>query len=258
MFFSTYTRRTKKTRTHRRQQTCRHDYDHSDSDACSDSWRHGFDGLLPTVHDIECSPDFDYDTTYTFGDTQDMSGRTLPPKFISPEEQNTVQPNPFHNFPFPKNGCVSVAIVVPDMYEHVLKYLNNKRSVDELVRYLRPMYFDGERDASHPSLLEFVCSKVLEQIETRIRDRNIPRDLKYSSIEASLVSTLAACLDMDHRFLLNKALCCLRGAPIPVFSNILCVAPHISFHVIEEGLEIAVESLQTFKTRYHILKKFFK
>lgn len=184
------------------------------------------------------SPEIDEHMKYTFEQTNDTSRWSIPSDFLDPL-WNTLIPNdllrdlrgrePFH---------IPVVIIVLDMYETTLNFIENTRNLFDLMNYFLATHPSDMEEVPDSSMLELSCSKVIEQAETKIHKEKCltSRDCSaYDDAIGSLIPAMVASFLTDHKFLLHIALRCLRGAPIKVFSDIFLIAPNFPFHLLEEG-----------------------
>jgi hypothetical protein len=142
--------------------------------------------------------DIVYSMKYSFGVIRDIGGEGLPRRVLKADKNTVLQSGPLNDIPTSGNRFVPVAIVVPDMHELILQYLDNRGNVGELVRYLMRTRSEREKTFSHPALIEVVCSKVIEEVETKLRKAKGTSEPPsvYHDVDRRLVPTLLACFKL--------------------------------------------------------------
>jgi hypothetical protein len=110
-------------------------------------------------------------------------------------------------------------------------------NIEDLIGYLKSLVL-GPRHDIRPGdvhLLNTVLSKVIESEDTRIR-RAKRHGVRYGAAiynRDTLVPAMVACQETGHDFLLIKALRCLRGAPISIFSELFEISPSFPYDLNE-------------------------
>jgi hypothetical protein len=176
--------------------------------------------------------------SYDDGRIQDLEGRYLPHGLIKAGLDDMIHGDPFSMYPRGEAVHLVLAFIVPDMYELMLDKLEDPTcSIGDLIGYLKSLVLGPQRSIRPGDihLLNTVLSKVIEGEETRIRRAKRHRVGCGAAIynRDTLVPAMVACQETGHDFLLSKALRCLRGAPISIFSELFEISPSFPYNLIE-------------------------